>query len=50
MKILHIIDSGGLYGAEVLTLNLMEAQTKLDLHPTLLSIGDTGFTMGARQR
>jgi len=42
MKILHVIDSEGLYGAEVVTLNLMEAQKKLGLHPTLLSIGDTG--------
>jgi len=42
MRILHVIDSGGFYGAEVVTLNLMEAQEKLGIHPTLLSIGDTG--------
>ena len=42
MRILHVIDSGGLYGAEVVTLNLMEAQEKMGLLPTLLSIGDTG--------
>ena len=40
MKILHIIDSEGLYGAEVVTLNLMTAQKKIGLFPVLLSIGD----------
>jgi hypothetical protein len=42
MKILHVIDSAGLYGAEGVALNLMEAQEKLGLYPTLLSIGDNG--------
>lgn len=32
----------GLYGAEVVALNLIEAQKKLNLHPTLLTIGDNG--------
>ncbi len=39
MKILHIIDSGGLYGAEVMLLNLVDEQVKLGLGPTICSIG-----------
>lgn len=42
MKILHIIDSGGLYGAEVMLLNLMNEQAALGLEPVLASIGDPG--------
>ena len=42
MKILHIIDSGGLYGAEVMLLNLMGEQVALGLTPILVSIGDPG--------
>ncbi len=41
MKILHVIDSGGLYGAEVMMLNLMDEQRKQGLEPVLLSIGGT---------
>jgi len=40
MKVLHIIDSGGLYGAEVMLLNLMSEQVALGLKPILVSIGD----------
>lgn len=40
MKVLHIIDSGGLYGAEVMLLNLMEEQVKLGVDPILASIGE----------
>ena len=40
MKILHIIDSGGLYGAEVMLLNLMSEQAAMGLQPILASIGD----------
>lgn len=40
MKILHIIDSGGLYGAEVMLLNLIAEQVKLGLDPTIASIGE----------
>ena len=43
MKILHIIDSGGLYGAEVMLLNLMDEQIKLGLDPTIASIGEKGI-------
>ncbi|OGP64238.1 MAG: hypothetical protein A3K22_04705 [Deltaproteobacteria bacterium RBG_16_42_7] len=39
MKVLHIIDSGGLYGAEVMLLNLIDEQIKLGLQPTICSIG-----------
>lgn len=40
MKILHVIDSGGLYGAEVMLLNLVAEQIKLRLSPTIISIGE----------
>lgn len=39
MKVLHIIDSGGLYGAEVMLLQLMCEQQKLGHTPILASIG-----------
>ena len=40
MKILHIIDSGGLYGAEMVLLNLVAEQIKMGLDPCIASIGD----------
>jgi len=40
LKVLHIIDSGGLYGAEVMLLNLIAEQIKLGLYPTIASIGE----------
>ena len=43
LKILHIIDSGGLYGAEMVLLNLAAEQQKIDLHPTIASIGERGI-------
>jgi len=42
MKIMHIIDSGGFYGAEVMLLNLMAGQKKCGLHPLLCSLGTVG--------
>jgi glycosyltransferase involved in cell wall biosynthesis len=42
MKILHLIDSGGLYGAEVMLLNLIQAQQSLGLMPVLGSIRRVG--------
>lgn len=39
IKVLHLIDSGGLYGAEVMLLNLVEEQVKMGLNPLILSIG-----------
>jgi glycosyltransferase involved in cell wall biosynthesis len=40
MKILHVIDSDGLYGAEIMLLNLMEEQQRMNLTPVLLNICD----------
>ena len=40
MKILHVVDSGGLYGAEVMLLSLIDEQIKLGLDPTIASIGE----------
>jgi hypothetical protein len=40
MKILHIIDSSGLYGAEIMLLNLMEEQRRMNLTPMLISLCD----------
>lgn len=40
MKILHIIDSGGLYGAEMVLLYLVAEQIKMGLDPTIASIGE----------
>lgn len=39
MKILHVIDSGGLYGAESMLLTLTEEQRQLGHDPVILSIG-----------
>ena len=39
---LHIIDSGGLYGAEAMLLNLMSEQVTLGIKPILTSIGLPG--------
>tara|TARA_B100000749_G_C18442138_1_gene472696 strand:- start:1636 stop:2790 length:1155 start_codon:yes stop_codon:yes gene_type:complete len=39
LKVLHLIDSGGLYGAEKVVLNLMEEQIKMGDSPMLLSAG-----------
>jgi glycosyltransferase involved in cell wall biosynthesis len=42
MRVLHIIDSGGIYGAEIMLLHLMEAQVNLGIEPILASIGISG--------
>ena len=39
MRVLHLMDSGGLYGAEQMLLTLMEQQRELGLEPHLLSAG-----------
>jgi glycosyltransferase involved in cell wall biosynthesis len=39
MRILHIIDSSGLYGAEVMLLDLMSEQVRMGHEPILASIG-----------
>jgi glycosyltransferase involved in cell wall biosynthesis len=43
VKILHLIDSGGLYGAEVMLLNLATEQVRLGLEPIIGSIGELGI-------
>ncbi|MDY6903898.1 MAG: glycosyltransferase [Thermodesulfobacteriota bacterium] len=40
MKILHVIDSGGLYGAEKILLDLVKEQAKKGLKPEIASIGE----------
>ncbi len=40
MRVLHIIDSGGMYGAEVMLLNLLKEQVRQGLKPIIASIGE----------
>ena len=42
LKILHLIDSGGMYGAEAVLLTLMEQQNRMGCVPVLGSIGAPG--------
>lgn len=42
MKVLHVIDSGGVYGAEMMLLSLMEEQRRTGIEPVLASIGKPG--------
>lgn len=42
LKVLHVIDSAGLYGAEVMLLNLVDEQVKTGLSPAICSIGEKG--------
>lgn len=42
MKVLHLIDSGGLYGAEKMLLSLAAEQQALGLDVTILSAGEHG--------
>ena len=39
MRVLHLTDSGGIYGAESVILNLMEEHSKMGLKPALMSFG-----------
>ncbi len=41
MKILHVIDSGGLYGAEIVLFNLVEYTNKTSHKAIILSIGNS---------
>ena len=43
MRILHVIDSGGLYGAEMVVLNLAAEQVRQGLEPVIASIGEKGI-------
>jgi len=40
LKVLHIIDSGGLYGAEMVLLHLVAEQIRQGLEPIIASIGE----------
>jgi len=40
MKILHVIDSGGMYGAEKVLVNLVSEQMRMGLQPEIASIGE----------
>lgn len=42
VKVLHLIDSGGLYGAEKMLLSLVQQQMKQGLEPMILSAGEPG--------
>lgn len=42
MKVLHVIDSGGLYGAERVVLSLMKAHQEQGIEVELASIGEPG--------
>lgn len=42
MKVLHVIDSGGLYGAEMMLLSLLAEQKKLAIDAEVISIGLPG--------
>lgn len=44
MKVIHIIDSGGFYGAEIMLLNLCVEQIKQGLDVEVLSIGSINST------
>jgi glycosyltransferase involved in cell wall biosynthesis len=42
VNILHVIDSGGLYGAEMVLLNLVSEQMRMGNRPVIASIGTRG--------
>lgn len=50
MRVLHVIDSGGLYGAEKMLLSLAGEQQRLGLAPALASIGRPGEGAKAVER
>jgi hypothetical protein len=43
LRVLHLIDSGGLYGAERMLLALVAEQIRQGLAPMILSAGDPGI-------
>jgi glycosyltransferase involved in cell wall biosynthesis len=43
IKVLHLIDSGGLYGAEKMLLSLVQEQKSQGLEPMILSAGEPGI-------
>lgn len=50
MKVLHVIDSAGLYGAEMVVLSLMEEQLRGGMEPVLGSIGEKRIAEKAIER
>jgi len=40
MKVVHVIDSGGLYGAEIMLLSLLQEQKEIGVEPEVISIGN----------
>jgi glycosyltransferase involved in cell wall biosynthesis len=50
MKVVHVIDSGGLYGAEIMLLSLLEEQKKLAIEPEVISIGLLGQSEKALEK
>ena len=43
MRVLHLIDSGGLYGAERVLLSLVEEQRRIGIAAAIVSIGEPGI-------
>lgn len=43
LRVLHLIDSGGLYGAERMLLTLVQEQLRQGLEPTILSAGEAAI-------
>jgi glycosyltransferase involved in cell wall biosynthesis len=50
MNVLHIIDSGGFYGAENVVLNLMNRQKQENITTTLVSIGKKSYCQKAIEK
>src|SRR5512134_1173933 len=50
MRVLHVIDSGGIYGAEAMLLDLMRQQRLRGLQPLLCSTGERGDPEKAIER
>src|SRR5436309_14867144 len=50
MKVLHVIDSAGLYGAEMVVLSLMQEQLRSGMEPVLGSIGEKRIAEKAIER
>lgn len=50
MKIFHVIDSGGFFGAEVMLVNLVAEQLLQGMQPVIVSIGEPGIKEKALER
>lgn len=49
-KVLHLVDSGGLYGAERMLLSLVQEQTRRGMDPMILSAGAPGIEEKALEK